>query len=73
MKTTRDKYQKLCDMELIQKENYTIDSRIDIIMDEIIDYLDKLTYDLGKAYKVSEEAIQDMIKENHRLFDRKSH
>ena len=35
MRTTIDKYNKLCDMDLIQKSKYDINARIDLILADI--------------------------------------
>lgn len=41
MKTTVEKYKKLCDMNIINKQNYDINSRISIIIQEVQDLLMK--------------------------------
>lgn len=41
MNTTVEKYNKLCDMNIINRQNYDINSRISIIIQEVQDLLDK--------------------------------
>lgn len=35
MQTTLDRYNKLCDMELIQKAKYDINARVELIIQEV--------------------------------------
>lgn len=35
MKTTVDKYNKLCDMNIINKWNYDINARVEMIIQEV--------------------------------------
>ena len=40
MRTTIDKYNKLRDMELINRAKYSLNDRVEMIIQEVQDYLD---------------------------------
>ena len=40
MRTTIDKYNKLKDMELINRAKYSLNDRVEMIIQEVQDYLD---------------------------------
>ena len=53
MQTTLDKYNKLCDMELIQKSKYDINARIDIILADIQKQIKKYEDEAKAMYETS--------------------
>ena len=54
MNTTLERYNKLCDMELVQKSKYDINARIDIILADIQTQIQKYE-DEAKAMYFDDE------------------
>lgn len=61
MKTTLEKYNKLCDMELIQKSRYDINARVDMIIQEVQAFVKKCEDEARAMYFGDEKNLKKVI------------